>query len=164
MWWIALAVPAVALSVLGVLLWLGARERRGAGSELAVIRALSDIEAEQTALELLNRQTIFQTRRATKQVNNPGLPSHVVALLNRYEQVTCGEFWIGTDALTQQARLPGFLKIGEDSEFTEILVQPGDPKIYVSYGEGPQSSSTLETEPTIWHEIIVASGVKPSDA
>jgi len=164
MGWIVLGIPAAVLGVLGVLLWLGARERREAASELAKLRALSDVEAERTALELLHRQALFQTRRATKPVDNPALPSHVVALLNRYEEVTCGEFWIGTAALTQHARLRGFIKIGEDSDFTEILVRPGDPKIYVSYGEGPQSSSTLETEPTVWHELIVASGVKPTGA
>jgi hypothetical protein len=82
----------------------------------------------------------------------------VNALPNRYDEIVRGEFWIGTAALTQPARLPGFIKIGEDFEFTEILVRPGDQKIYVSYGEGPQSFSTLETEETIWHEIIIASG------
>jgi hypothetical protein len=162
MWWIVIAMPAVVLGVLGVLLWLGARERRAIGAELAVLRGLPDAEAEERALSLLNRPDLFQTRPATSPFANPELPVHVVALLNRYERVTCGEFWIGREALAQPARLPGFLKIGEDLEFTEILVRPGDPRIYTAYGEGPPSAATLETEPTIWHEIIMASGVAPA--
>ena len=107
---------------------------------------------------------MFQTRPAAQQINNPDLPSHVNDLLNRYDEIVRGEFWIGAAALTQPTRLPGFIKIGEDFEFTEILVRPGDQKIHISYGEGPQSSATLETEETIWHEIIIASGVQPTGA
>jgi len=161
MWWIAIAIPAVVLTILGVLLWIGAREHRKAGSELAALRALSEIDAKRLALELLERQDMFHSRKAMHPVDNSGLPDHVVDLLSRYDEVEYGEFWIGTAALSQPACLPGYIKIGEDSEFTEILVRPGDRRIFVSYGEGPRSSSTLETEPTVWHEIIVASGIKP---
>ncbi len=111
---------------------------------------MSSTEAERQALVLLGRHEMFHTRPATQQINHPDLPSHVNALLNRYEEIVRGEFWIGTAALTQPARLPGFIKIGEDFEFTEILV--------------PELSSTLETEETIWHEIIIASGVQPTGA
>jgi hypothetical protein len=161
MWWIVVAMPAAVLAVLGVLLWLGARERRRTGAELAVLSGLPDTEAEAKAVSLLSRPDLFQTRRATRPFANPDLPGHVVALFNRYEHVRCGEFWIGRAALAEPARLPGFLKIGEDLEFTEILVRPGDPRIYISYGAGPPSSATLETEPTIWHEILIASGAAP---
>ena len=161
MWWLVIAIPATGLGALAVLLWLGARERRTTSSELAALRSLSSAEAEHKALVLLGRDEMFHTRPATQQIDHPDLPSHVNALLNRYGEIVRGEFRIGTAALTQPARLPGFIKIGEDFEFTEILVRPGDQKIYISYGEGPQSSSTLETEETIWHEIIIASGVRP---
>ena len=161
MWWLVIAIPGVVLGVLGVLGWLGAGGRRETGAALAGLRAMPDTEAEQRALDLLGRPP-FHVRRATKPLTNPDMPSQVVALLNRYEEVSCGEFWIGIAALTQPTRLPGFIKIGEDSEFTEILVRPGDPKIYISSGEGPQSAMTLETERTIWHVIIIASGSDPS--
>ncbi len=164
MWWLVIAIPAVGLGALAGLLWLGARERRTTGAELATLRSMSGAEAEQKALALLGRDEMFHTRPATQQINRPDLPAHVNALLNRYDEIVRGEFWIGTAALTQPARLPGFIKIGEDFEFTEILVRPGDQKIYISYGEGPQSSSTLETEETNWHEIVIASGVQPAGA
>ena len=158
MWWLVIAIPAAGLGVLAVLLWLGARERRATASELAALRSMSSAEAEQQALALLRRADVFQTRPATQQITRQDLPGHVNALLNMYDEIARGEFWIGTAALTQPARLPGFIKIGEDFEFTEILVRPGDQRIYISYGEGPQSSSTLEMEETIWHEILMASG------
>ena len=164
MWGLVIAIPAVGLGVLAVLLWLGARERRTTESELTALRSMSSTEAEQQALLLLARHEMFQTHPATQQINHPDLPSHVNALSNRYDEIVRGEFWIGTAALTQPARLPGFIKIGEDFEFTEILVRPGDQKIYISYGEGPPSSSTLETEETIWHEILIASGVQLTGA
>ena len=161
MWWIAIAIPALVLAILGALLWIGARERRSAGSELAALRAMPEVDAKRLALELLERQDMFDVREAVHSVDNSGLPDHVVDLLNRYDEVKYGEFWIGTAALSEPSTRPGYIKIGEDSEFTEILVRPGDRRIYVSYGEGPQSSLTLETEPTVWHEIIIASGIKP---
>src|SRR5262245_48328909 len=99
MWWIAIAVPVVVLAVLGVLLWLGSRERREAGSELAAIRAMPDSDARRLALALLDRQDLFQTRKAAQPVDNSALPSHVVELFARYDEVTRGEFWIGKAAL-----------------------------------------------------------------
>ena len=160
MWWLVIAIPTAVLGGLSVLLWLGARERRGAASELAVIRAMSESDAEKWALDLM-KQPPFHVRQATTALTDSTLPVHVRSLFDRYEEVVCGEFRLATEALTQPARLPGFIKIGEDSEFTEILVRPGDPRIYISYDEGPQSEKTMETEPTIWHSIIVASGSAP---
>jgi hypothetical protein len=160
MWWLVVAIPTVVLGGLSVLVWMGARERRGAASELALIRAMSESDAEKVALGLMTRPP-FHVRKARAPLSSPELPSHVRSLFDRYEEVVCGEFRLATEALTQPARLPGFIKIGEDSEFTEILVRLGDPRIYISYGEGPQSEKTMETEPTIWHAIIVASGSAP---
>ena len=158
MWWLLIAIPAAGLGVIAVLLWRGARARGATQAQLTAVRSMSSAAAEQQALALLRRHDVFQTRPATHPVNRPDLPSHVSALLNQYEEVVRGEFRISTAALTQPARIPGFIKIGEDFEFTEILVRPGDPKIYISYGEGPQSSSTLAATETIWHEIITAAG------
>jgi len=157
--WIPIVIPVVALAILGALVRRGAREQRVTELELATIRALSEPDAERFAQELLARPGLFQTRPASKPFTDPDVPPHVRALLDQFEEVVCGELWVGVAALNQPARLPGYPKIGEDSEFTEILVRPGDSKIHVSYGDGPQSLSTLETETSIWHEIIVASGL-----
>jgi len=161
---IAVAIPAVALAGLGVLIWLGAEERSGFEVELASVRALSEADAERLAIDLLTRPGLFQTRAASAAFTSQEVPSHVRSLLSRFEEIVRGEFWVGVAALEQRARLPGFLKIGEDSELTQILVRPGDSRIHVSYGEGPRSVSTVETAPTIWHQIIVVSGVNPPRA
>jgi len=164
MWWLVVAIPAVAFTVLGVLLWLGARERRRTNAELAAITSLPVAVAQERALALLERPDIFQTTRASTPFTRSDLPSHVVALFVLFDHVGCGEFWLGREALSQSARLPGFIKIGEDCEFTEILVRPGDPLIYVSYGDGPQTERTLETVPSVWHELLIAPGVPAESA
>jgi hypothetical protein len=157
--WILVLIPVVILSVIGVMLRLGRKEHQSAASELALIRALSETEAEQLAMMLIKRPGLFKVQNASVPFGNPDVPTHVRELLSRFDEIASGEFWIGVSALAQTARVAGFLKIGEDSELTELLVKPGDSRIYVSYDEGLPASSTLETEPSIWHEIVIASGV-----
>jgi hypothetical protein len=124
MWGLVIAIPAVGLGVLAVLLWLGARERRTTESELTALRSMSSTEAEQQALLLLARHEMFQTHPATQQINHPDLPSHVNALLNRYDEIVRGEFWIGTAALTQPARLPGSSRSERTSSLPRFSFDP----------------------------------------
>lgn len=140
MWQLIIAIPSVLLGGLGVLLWMGARERRGTFVRMTRLRRMSDSEAKKLALEIMARPP-FHVRAASKVLVNPDLPSHVLSLFGFYEEVTRGEFWLGTSALDQTPRLSGFIKIDEDSEFTEILVRPGDSKIIVASGHEPPSAS-----------------------
>ena len=80
-------------------------------------------------------------------------------VLNRYEEIVCGEFWVSRLALSQFPRIAGYTKIGEDFEFEEILVQSGDERIFLSYEDLP-SNEPLDPVPSLWHEIIKVSGVK----
>ena len=159
--WLVLVLPALGLGALGVLLWLGAKERRRTEADLASIRDLSCQAAERLAMALLNRPGLFGVVPAPVPFSHPGVPPHVVSLFNHFAEVARGEFRIAQDLLPRSPRLSGFIKIGEDSEFTEILVKPGASEVFVQPGEGPDQP--LEPEPTVWHLIITASGLSPSD-
>jgi len=157
-----LSVAAVILGLVGALLWLGAREHRGIKRELEEIARLPEAKARTIALGLLARGDLFTSTLATEPLLNAALPAGVRELLGRYEEIGRNEFWIGRAALAQCARHAGFLKIGEDAEFEEILVRPGDERIHLSSGEGPIREPT-ETVPSIWHQLIIVSGVKLQD-
>jgi hypothetical protein len=157
--WIAVVVVAVLLGGLGLLLWQGARDRQGTKRELDRIKALSSPEARTMALQLLGDPELFQCKAASATDPLPILPQSVTDLLTRFDLIVRGEFWIGRSALVQTARKPGYRKIGEDFEFTELLVRPDSEAVYVSYGEEPPNAAP-EAVATAWHLIIQVSGVR----
>jgi len=157
--WIAVAIVAALLGGLGLLLWQGARERRETKRELDRIKALSPPEARAMALQLLGDPELFQCKAASATDPLPTLPQSVTELLTRYDEIVHGEFWIGHSALVQPARKAGYRKIGEDFEFTELLVRPDSEAVYVSYGEQPPDEAP-EAVATAWHLIIQVSGVR----
>jgi hypothetical protein len=157
--WIAVAIVAALLGGLGLLLWQGARERREAKRELDRIKALSPPEARTMALQLLGDPELFQCKAVSATDPLPTLPQSVTDLLTRYDEIIHGEFWIGRSALVQPARKAGYRKIGEDFEFTELLVRPDSEAVYVSYGEQPPDEAP-EAVATAWHLIIQVSGVR----
>jgi hypothetical protein len=89
------------------------------------------------------------------------LPAAVADILSEYEEVVRGEFWIGRSALSERARIPGFIKIGKDFEFCELMVKPTGPEIYSSYGDGDdEPREAPEVSPTVWHKILEVAEVK----
>jgi hypothetical protein len=157
--WIAVAIVAVVLGGLGLLLWQGARERRVTRRELERIEGLTPSDARSLALRLLQDHGLFQCRAAVVTDPLPPLPQGVVELLTRYDEVVRHEFRIGRSALSEPARKAGYRKIGEDFEFTELLVRPDSEAVYVSYGDQPPGEAP-EVVATVWHVIIQASGVR----
>jgi hypothetical protein len=157
--WISVAIVVVILGGLAVLLWLGAKERRVTERELSRITNMPENEARTLALHLLEHSGLFELKPAPNKLPKVELPSSVLEVLNRYEEIVCGEFWVSRLALSQSPRIAGYTKIGEDFEFEEILVQSGDERIFLSYGDLP-SNEPLDPVPSLWHEIIKVSGVK----
>ena len=157
--WIAVVIVAVLLGGLGLLLWQGARERRGTKRESDRIKALSPPEARTIALQLLGDQELFQCKAASATDPLPILPQSVTDLLTRFDEIVRGDSGSVCSALVQPARKPGYRKIGEDFEFTELLVRPDSEAVYVSYGEGPPDEAP-DAVATAWHLIIQVSGVR----
>jgi hypothetical protein len=158
MHWLVVAIPVAIFSVLAILLSLGARERKVAEVEFRHIAALSETDAKMLALQLLERPGLFSTKPAEGPLAAFELPSSVSELLEMYDEIVKGEFWVGRSALTQVPRVPGYTKIGEDFEFEQMLVRSGDQRIYSSYEESP-STSPMEFMPTLWHKIVAISNV-----
>ncbi len=149
---ITIAVVAVAWAGLAYLLAVGKREHQQTERELARVRALSPADARRRALQVLRDRQDWQVRRAG---GPPTLtiPPAVADLLSEYEEIVRGEFWIGRSALSEPARVPGFVKVGGDFEFCELMVKGSGPEVFSSYAEGGPSER-LESSPTIWHKLL----------
>jgi hypothetical protein len=156
--WIVVAVVSLLFAGLGILGLLGARERKVIEAGLQCLEALAEAEARIYALELLQRPGLFAATRARGNLEALNLPSGVSELLSQYEEVVRGEFWVGRAALDQPARVQGYVKIGEDFEFEEIVVRAGDSRVYSSYGDAPVQDP-MESVRTVWHKIIEVSGL-----
>jgi hypothetical protein len=83
----------------------------------------------------------------------------VADILGEYEEVVRGEFWVGRSALSEAARIHGFIKIGEDFEFCELMVKPTGPEVFSSYGDA-EPREAPEVSPTVWHKILEVAEVK----
>ena len=55
---------------------------------------------------------------------------------------------IGTSALRE-----GYLKLGTDMDFTEIVAKPNEDTIYIIDGSEPRDQPLEESFPTIYHYI-----------
>ena len=149
---IVAAVVAVGLAGFAYLLWIGKREHQQADRELARVRALPAADAKRRALQLLRDGGAWQVRPAVG-APNATTPPAVAELLGEYEEIVRGEFWIGRSALREPARLPGFIRVGGDFEYCELMVKDTGLELFSSYGEG-EPQERLESSPTIWHKIL----------
>lgn len=157
--WISVVIVVVIWGGLAVLMWSSAKERRVVEAELSHIMKMTESEARVLALHILEHSGIFQTKPAQIELSNKNLPSSVLEIFNRYEEIVYGEFWVGRLALSQSSRITGYTKIGEDFEFEKILTRSGDERIFLSFEDQPINEA-LDSIPTLWHEIIKVSGIK----
>ncbi len=157
--WIVPAVAALFLAPLAFLMWAGRKERRDTNAALQRVRALAAPDAKAMALRLLADAGVFQCTPAVASSALPPLPLSVADLFAQYEEVARGEFWLGRCALSQPSRVPGYLKIGEDFEFAQVLTRPEGIQVFTSYGEA-SSDEPLDSLPTVWHKIIEVSQVR----
>jgi hypothetical protein len=160
-----MTIPALAFIIvvalfvgLAILLRQGTHEHAKSQSELDRIRALSTSDAEGLARRLLARPEIFDVTVSRKPCEVDGLPSSVFTLLSEYDEVAAGEFWIGRHALSEQARRNGYIKLGGDAEFTEVLAAKGDSRVFVEYGEQPPDEEP-EVQESVWHLLVATAWV-----
>ncbi len=66
---------------------------------------------------------------------------------------------LGRSALKEPARIRGFVKVGGDFEFCELMVRPTGTEVLSSYGDR-EPRRTLEVSPTIWHKILEVAEAK----
>ena len=155
---VTLAVVAVLWGGLALLLARGRKEYQEVERELARVRSLSPARAKELARALVRGGEGWQLRIADGPAQFPLRPA-VADILDAYDEIVRGEFWIGRSALRDAARIPGFIKIGEDFEFCELMVKPTGMEVFSSYGEG-EPREPPEVSATVWHKIREASDVK----
>ena len=151
---IFLSIVVGIAAVLALLLVLGRREHAVVGRELRAITATPVQQARKQAEDMLMRPSLFKVQPAAEASAMPGLPSDVAGLFAKYEDISRNEFWLGHAALREPARVPGYIKIGGDSEFEEVLVRPGEETIWLSYPEDTLGSK-LESLPSVWHKLLL---------
>lgn len=159
---IVVTVVTVILGGLSILLWIGRREHKKTELQIEQIRSLPVGDARSKALALLQDSSIFDTEPIAELSTAPDVPPSVEELLSRYSRVSRGEFWLGHSALHEESKQPGYVKIGEDFEFTEIYSRPAGSEIYTFYGESTPSEPP-DVHSTVWHTILEFSGEYPRD-
>jgi hypothetical protein len=150
---IAISIAALTLLVISGLIAIGSVQRTRTTIAHAAILSMPVELARAKATALIEAGT-FSTVLATGEIDLNPLPADVGELLSRYQEISKHEFWLGRSGLSEVARVLGCLKIGGDSDFEEVLVKPGDRRIFLSYppetiGENP------EFLPSIWHKILL---------
>lgn len=72
----------------------------------------------------------------------------------RKVEVIYGDARLDRDAIGPSSVNPGFIKIGDDVEFTEIVTKPGDDRVH-EFGAGePDEGDETPPFPTIYHWIV----------
>jgi hypothetical protein len=150
---IAISIAAAVLLVVLVLIAIGRHEHTRTTIAHAAILSMP-VELARAKATALIEAGGFSTVPPTGDLDLRTLPAGVGELLGRYQEISKHEFWLGRAALSEAARLSGYIKIGGDSEFEEVLVKPSDERVFLSYsaefiGENP------EVLPSVWHEILL---------
>ena len=140
-----------------MLIWLGSREYRQISTELNNLYSLPEPEAKKWALRLIE-EGLFQCKSASSVIKKSSIPDGAFEILDRFDEISRNEFWIARNALSDKASIDGFVKIGGDAGFEEILVRAGSNEVYLSYGP-KHGKKPLEEIPSLWHLLIIASGV-----
>jgi hypothetical protein len=156
--WIVPAGVLLLLLPLAFLIWIGKRAYRRTEASLARVEALPTSEARRLALDLLQSGGNWRSRGASGPASAP-LPPAVADIRGQFEEVVRGEFWVGRSALSEPARLGGFIKVGGDFEFCELMVRPTGFEVYSSYGQS-EPREPPETSPSIWHKILEVAEVE----
>jgi hypothetical protein len=120
--------------------------------------ALSHEEAGKRTEQLLADPQKFIVERARSNAVplRAQLAGELVAFFEKYESVRekNGEFHVSWKLIGESDFRPGFLKIGTDSDSTEIVVKPGMETVYEI--DGSESSEAEMTQfPGIFHLIIL---------
>ena len=117
--------------------------------------ALPFDEVKRHALELLADTRRFRCVKSI-QSHNPSidrLGSILQEFFARFESVaeTKGDFFVGRQAVGDSTLRPGFIKIGTDFAYSELVVRPGEDRVsIVTDGE-----HVLDGLPTIYHSIYL---------
>lgn len=122
--------------------------------------ALSHEEAAKRAEQLMAdpQKFVVENARSNAMPLRKELPAELVAFLAKYESVRTvdGEFNVAWKLIGKSDFRPGFLRIGTDFDYTEVVVKPGVETIYEIDG-GESGESEMTSFPSIFHLIVLRS-------
>jgi hypothetical protein len=130
-----------------------------AKKELAAARALSQKEAQERAIALLLDGNLYRV------IENPiqkdslhSLGPELQKFFSRFEkaQQIRGELVLNRTGIGESSLRKGFLKIGTDVDFTEIVARPDEDTIYMIDGSETEDKLIGEGYPTIFHYIVAS--------
>jgi hypothetical protein len=128
---------------------------RTAREDIQRVLALPFEQVKQHALELVSDQRRF--RSITDNLShNPAIEKLGPVLrdfFSRFESVeeVNGDFAVGRQSVADSALRPGFLKVGSDFEHSELVVRPGEDRVFIV----TDSEHVLDGLPTIYHNIYL---------
>lgn len=123
-------------------------------------RALPISVARERALKLLSDPNQFNVVKAAASVDTPNLGDTTREFFSGFESVFAirGETRIERSKIFSSALRKGFIRIGSDSDFTEIVTRPGQDETFVVDGTEPSDPPSREGYPTIYHLIVAHYG------
>ena len=128
---------------------------RTAKEDIQRVLALPFEQVKQHALELISDQHRF--RSVTDNLsNNPTIEKlgpvfrEFFSHFESVEEVN-GDFAVSRQSVADSALRPGFLKVGSDFEHSELVVRPGEDRVFIV----TDSEHVLDGLPTIYHNIYL---------
>ena len=133
----------------------GGESRRAFNALEAEVAALSPEEAWSEMERLLANPALYEVVESARGVE-PELPSSVAALFGRYERISerYGGTVLDRSAIGPSEYLPGYIRIGSDSEtHCEIVTRRSGDAVRRTDGT-ERSSSEVEEFPTVYHLLL----------
>lgn len=128
-----------------------------AREHLAHVEALPIAEAREQALKILLDPAKFRISRNTAKVANDVPVGEMIRdFFSRFDSVTAirGETIIARDRIGPSALRAGFTRIGNDEEFTDIVVHNGEDRVFFVDGSEATDLNPQEGSRTIYHYIL----------
>jgi hypothetical protein len=122
------------------------------------VEALPIAEAKEQALKILLDPAQFRISRSTAKVADDVPSGDMIRdFFSRFDSATAirGETIIARDRLGPSALRPGFTRIGNDAEFTDIVVHDREDRVFCVDGSEASDPGAGQGYRTIYHYILV---------
>jgi len=132
------------------------KANREAQEDIQRVLALPFEQVKQHALGLIGDTRRFRVAAVGDLSNNSAMDKLGPVLrdfFSHFESVqeVNGDFFVSRKAVCDSALRPGFLKIGSDFAHSELVVRPGEDRVFIV----TDAKHTLDGLPTIYHNICL---------
>lgn len=162
---LTISLPTAALLIgapaAAVWRWSSRRPSRHAAAQaVSIIRELPIAEARARALKALENSSRFECVRAALAAPLPaGLPASVGELLSVYASIrsAAGEAHVSREQIGPSDYRPGLIRIGSDLDSVELVVRPGEDRVYEIDGSDADAQEIGGGGiPSLYHWILIS--------